>query len=90
MGFWALATTKPDTESEIQEPINSVFIEKKSGLAPLDQGFKLWSIGKFEFQTVQNNSRTAYDTWKIISDDQAYYYRTLTASEKNLPSAMIG
>ena len=63
--------------------IKTLVIEKNGGLDPIDEGFKLHPIGKYETEVVPNASHQGWDRWRIISEGQAYYYRTLTGFEKD-------
>jgi hypothetical protein len=38
--------------------------------------------GQYETKVVRNSSKHGFDRLEIISNDQAYYYRSLTAAEK--------
>jgi DNA-binding winged helix-turn-helix (wHTH) protein len=62
--------------------IQSLVIEKDGALNPIDMGFKLHSIGRYDSDVMRNSLNHGFDRWRIASDDQTYYYRTLTAPEK--------
>jgi DNA-binding winged helix-turn-helix (wHTH) protein len=62
--------------------ITSVVIEKSAGLEPLDEGFKLQAFGQYDSNPMHNVLNNGFDRWKIVSDDQLYYYRPLTTAEK--------
>ena len=62
--------------------INFLVIEKNGALDPIDEGFKLHPIGKFGTDTMPNASHQGWDRFRLTSNDQTYYYRTLTSAEK--------
>lgn len=63
--------------------IKSLVIEKNGALDPTDEGFKLHPIGKYEVGVMPNTSHQGWDRFRLISNDQTYYYRTLTSAEKD-------
>lgn len=62
--------------------ITSLVVEKNGGLDPADEGFTLHSIGQYQSNVMRNTAKHGFDRWKIKSNDQAYYYRSLTGAEK--------
>jgi len=60
----------------------SLVIAKDGGLDPVDEGFTLHSIGQYQSNVMRNTAKNGFDRWKITSNDQAYFYRTLTDVEK--------
>jgi hypothetical protein len=62
--------------------ITSLVIEKNGAVEPSEEGFKLHSIGHYDSSAMRNALNYGYDRWRIASDDQAYFYRTLTDPEK--------
>lgn len=74
-----LLATSPDHGNG---EITSLVIEKEGALNPLYEGFKVSSIGHFEADVMRNSRNDGYDRWRVVSEDQMHYYRTLTPTEK--------
>jgi DNA-binding winged helix-turn-helix (wHTH) protein len=81
------ARLKPaDTSKLNAAPIHSILIEKNGAVDPLDEGFKLHQPlePKYEHDEVLYNRETnGWDRWRIRTDKQNYYYRPLSADEKD-------
>src|SRR5579864_7742834 len=63
--------------------IRSILIQKEGALDPLDEGFRLARPQGQYPQAIYNRETNGWDRWRIASDDQNYYYRILTAAEKD-------
>jgi DNA-binding winged helix-turn-helix (wHTH) protein len=64
-------------------PISSILIQKEGALDPLDEGFKLARPQGQYPQAIFNRETNGWDRWRIVSDDQNYYYRVLSAAERD-------
>jgi len=67
-------------------PVHSVVIEKIGAVDPLDEGFKLVKAlePKYEHDVALYNRETnGWDRWRIRTDDQNFYYRPLSAAQKD-------
>ncbi len=64
-------------------PIQSILIQKEGALDPLDEGFKLARPQGQYPQAIYNRETNGWDRWRIVSDDQNYYYRILSAAERD-------
>ena len=62
--------------------VHSIFIEKSGGLDPLDEGFKLARPEGAYTHIMRNRDNTGFDRWRMVTDDQNFYYRKLTDAEK--------
>ena len=62
--------------------MTSLVIEKNGALNPLYEGFKVFSMGHLDADVMRNSRNDGYDRWRVVSDDQMHYYRTLTPTEK--------
>jgi DNA-binding winged helix-turn-helix (wHTH) protein len=80
--FFQRTRLPANSVSENGPEITSLVIEKNGALDPLNEGFKLRALGQYDNGVVPNASNHGYDRWKLVSYDQAYYYRTLTTTEK--------
>ncbi len=72
----------PSTSDVSAPTITSVVIGTSGGIDPPDNGFKTHVIGKFHFKPVRNRIKGGVDGIETTTDDQGYFYRPLTASEK--------
>ena len=64
-------------------PIRSILIQKEGALDPLDEGFRLARPQGQYPQAIFNRETNGWDRWRIVSDDQNYYYRVLSAAERD-------
>jgi DNA-binding winged helix-turn-helix (wHTH) protein len=64
--------------------VTSVLINKNPGIDPHDEGFSFWSLGHYESEVMRNSQNYGFDRWRIVSADQAYYFRPLTSEEEDL------
>jgi len=80
--FSAVGPTAAHSLAGRTDAIHSVFIQKINAIDPVDEGFKPHVIGGFYANVVRNRENQGYDRWRIVSNDEAYYYRTLTDAEK--------
>jgi DNA-binding winged helix-turn-helix (wHTH) protein len=71
----------------IRPVVSAVVINEEGALNPVDIGFKIRSIGRYDADVMRNSNNFGFDRWKIVSDDQMYYYHTLTAVEKQFASS---
>jgi len=62
--------------------IKALVIGKNGALDPTAEGFKLHLNGQYETEAMRNPTKPGWDRLKIISNDGAYYYRALSAAEK--------
>ena len=64
-------------------PIHALKIEKNGAIDPLDEGFRLYRPIDGNFEHVLHNRETnGWDRWRLVTNYQNYYYRPLTAEEK--------
>lgn len=64
-------------------PIHSILIQKEGALDPLDEGFRLARPQGQYPQAIYNRETNGWDRWRIVSEDQNYYYRILSAAERD-------
>jgi DNA-binding winged helix-turn-helix (wHTH) protein len=65
-------------------PVRSILIQKEGAIDPLDEGFKLHAHEDPQYPLVLYNRETnGWDRWRIATKDQYYYYRSLSAEEKD-------
>lgn len=76
-------TAKAHFSATSRSPIQSIFIEKQGAIDPLDEGFKLIGPDRHYLHTLYNRESNGWDRWRIRSDDQNFYYRTLSENEKD-------
>jgi DNA-binding winged helix-turn-helix (wHTH) protein len=84
--FFALTKILASSVNGRGPEIKYLVIEKDGGLDPIEEGFKLKLFGQYESKIMRNSLNHGFDRWEIISDDQAYYYRSLTDAERNFAS----
>jgi DNA-binding winged helix-turn-helix (wHTH) protein len=71
-------------EATAASHISSIVIQKDGAIDPLDQGFKLHLPFTARYpQAVYNRETNGWDGWRVLTDDQNYYYRPLTGEEKD-------
>lgn len=80
--FSGLSSSVAGSVDNGSSQISSIVIEKNGALDPVEEGFKLRLIGQYEWKVMRNSANNGVDRLKIVSNDQAYYYRTLTTAEK--------
>jgi DNA-binding winged helix-turn-helix (wHTH) protein len=80
--FLGLTNSMAGSVDSAGPKISSLVIEKNGALDPIEEGFKLRLLGHYQWEVVRNAANHGVDRLKILSDDQAYYYRTLTSAEK--------
>jgi len=61
--------------------VKSILIEKSGGLDPIDEGFGL-ARPMAVTHVMRNNDNTGFDRWNLVTDDQNFYYHTLSDAEK--------
>jgi len=71
------------TSSAASVAIRSILIQKEGALDPLDEGFRLARPQGQYPQAIFNRETNGWDRWRIVSDDQNYYYRALSAAERD-------
>lgn len=64
-------------------PVRSILIQKEGALDPLNEGFTLFRPQGQYPQAMYNRETNGWDRWRIASDDQDYYYRILSAAERD-------
>ena len=69
------------------QPIRSVVIRKDGATDPLDEGFQLHGPDGQYPKVLYNRETNGWDRWRIKSNDQNYFYRPLTAAEKDFALA---
>jgi DNA-binding winged helix-turn-helix (wHTH) protein len=85
--FAGIRSVKSRTAAKSVQPIRSVMIRKDGATDPQDEGFQLVrQDGKYP-HAIYNRETKGWDRWRIKSDDQNYYYRPLTAAEKDFALA---
>jgi DNA-binding winged helix-turn-helix (wHTH) protein len=80
--FFALAKQRAQAAGDQVPPITSILIEKNGAIDPVNEGFKIHYLGDYDTAVVRNSLNYGFDRWKLTSNDQAYYYRTLSGPEK--------
>ncbi len=63
-------------------PIRSILIQKEGAIDPLDEGFKLVRSDGHYPHTIHNRETNGWDRWRLVTDDQNFYTRMLSAEEK--------
>jgi Transcriptional regulatory protein, C terminal len=76
-------TAKAHLSAKSTRPIQSILIEKKGAIDPLDEGFKLIGPDRHYLHTLYNRESNGWDRWRIITDDQNFYYRALSENERD-------
>jgi len=71
------------TSSAASVPIRSILIQKEGSLDPLDEGFRLARPQGQYPQAIYNRETNGWDRWRIVSDDQNYYFHILSAAERD-------
>jgi len=71
------------TQASRPSVVNAVLILKSGALDPIDEGFKVFAFGEFQGHVMRNAAMNGFDRWRTTSNDQGYYYRTLTDAEKD-------
>lgn len=85
--FAHIHSAKARTAAVSGRPIRSVMIHKEGATDPLDEGFKLHGPDGQYPKVLYNRETNGWDRWRIKSDDQNYFYRSLTAAEKDFALA---
>ncbi len=62
--------------------IGAFTISKDGALDPIAEGFRLHVLGPYATAAMRNPAKPGWNRLKIISSDQANYYRTLSPAEK--------
>lgn len=78
-----LNSAKMSLSAASATPIRSILIQKEGALDPLDEGFRLARPQGQYPQAIFNRETNGWDRWRIVSDDQNYYYRILSAAERD-------
>lgn len=81
--FSFLARTSTQVLPKGAEAIRSVVVQKSGGIDPLDEGFKMFAPDGNYRHTMRNRENQGQDRWKLITNDQNYYYRPLSDAEKD-------
>ena len=85
--FAGIHSARARTAAVTVPPIRSVVIRKDGATDPLDESFQLARPdGKYP-HVIYNRETKGWDRWRIKSDDQNYYFRPLTAAEKEFALA---
>lgn len=66
--------------SALEEPVRVV--EKIGAFDPITEGFKIKH--DVTARIVENEARTGYDAWRIITHRQGYYFRPFTAAQRRV------
>ena len=81
--FLALDHARPHASASVG-PIRSIIIRKEGAIDPLDEGFKLYFADETPSPHVLYNRETnGWDRWRLVSTNQNYYYRPLSAEQKD-------
>ena len=81
--YFGIKSTKGRMSATVT-PIRSIVIQKEGAIDPLDEGFKLHAHEDPQYPLVLYNRETdGWDRWRIATKDQYYYYRSLSAEEKD-------
>jgi DNA-binding winged helix-turn-helix (wHTH) protein len=75
-------TAKAHLSAKSTRPIQSILIEKRGAIDPLDEAFKLAGRDRHYLHTLYNRESNGWDRWRIITDDQNFYYRALSENER--------
>ncbi len=81
--FFAINTAKAHLSAANTGPIQSILVQKQGALDPLDEGFKLVRPDNHYPHTLYNRESNGWDRWRIITDDQNFYYRALSENERD-------
>ena len=81
--FVGINSAKITSSAASVAPIRSILIQKEGAIDPLDEGFKLARPQGQYPQAIYNRETNGWDRWRIVSDDQNYYYRILSAAERD-------
>ncbi len=81
--FVGIISAKMTSSAASVAPIRSILIQKEGALDPLDEGFRLARPQGQYPQAIFNRETNGWDRWRIVSDDQNYYYRALSAAERD-------
>lgn len=84
MAFRLIGTNSARTRSADANvaPIRSILIQKEGALDPLDEGFKLARPDGSYTHVIPNADNAGFDRWRLVTDDQNFYYRKLSDAEK--------
>jgi DNA-binding winged helix-turn-helix (wHTH) protein len=80
--FSPIRTLRAHLFSANATPIRSLLIEKAGAIDPLDEGFKLPRPDGHYPHVLYNRESNGWDRWRIVTDDQNFYYRPLSTEEK--------
>jgi DNA-binding winged helix-turn-helix (wHTH) protein len=80
--FIAITTVKAHLSSGAMPSVQSIFIEKSGGLDPIAEGFGLVRPDGDYPHVMRNSDNTGFDRWRLVTDDQNFYYRKLSDAEK--------
>lgn len=83
LSFFAIKTAKAHHSTASVTPVQSILIEKVGAIDPLDEGFRLAAADGNYTHVMRNLENNGYDRWKLITQDQNFYYRVLTDAEKD-------
>lgn len=80
-----LSTINPKAHASTTSihPVHSVLIQKDGAIDPLDEGFRLTRPDGHYAHALYNRETNGWDRWRITTDDQNMYYRSLGAEEKD-------
>ena len=88
--FIAIKTAKAHLSDGNMSSVKSIIIEKSGGLDPMAEGFGLMRPDSGYWHVMRNSDNIGFDRWKLVTDDQNFYYRKLSDAEKELPCNTIG
>ncbi len=80
--FYGMKTAGAHGTTTKAAPIHSILIEKNGAIDPIDEGFKLSRADGHYTHVMRNRENNGFDRWKLITDDQNFYYRKLSSAEK--------
>jgi DNA-binding winged helix-turn-helix (wHTH) protein len=63
--------------------VRSVSIEKNGAIDPQEEGFQSASVGRFSSDVMRSLKNRGWDRRRVVSNDQGFYYRTLSEAEKD-------
>jgi DNA-binding winged helix-turn-helix (wHTH) protein len=81
--FSTINTARAHRSTTEVPPIHSILIQKVAAIDPLDEGFKLYRPVEQYGHAIYNGETNGWDRWRVVTDDQNYYYRPLSAGQKD-------
>ena len=81
--FFTIIIAKAHPSITKTSPVRSILIQKQGGLDPLDEEFKLARADGHYTHLMRNRENNGFDRWRLVTEDQNFYYRALNSAEKD-------